>query len=264
MQLYNLPPQLQGTPDQKIKAINDFLVRLVQTLEQSEKSAAELAAATPKEKSADTGSAKLIEQNARNLKALITKTAGDLREAISDNAQEVYSYVDSQNQSLGSVYLAKSEFGIFEETINTEIETTARHTVESYDYDAKIEAANSRLDGVNSYLTDIRGEIRRGIITDPETGEEQMGIAISENLVFTGETHEENGLVYHRLSAGQTLGLYTATGWQFWINGSKRGWFDSEDGMLHVANIVVEDKQQLGADWLVTTTGGYGIRYIGG
>ena len=66
------------------------------------------------------------------------------------------------------------------------------------------------------------------------------------------------------LAPGQTLGLYTATGWQFWINGSKRGWFDSEDGMLHVANIVVEDKLQIGDGWLMTTTGGFGLRYTGG
>lgn len=263
MPVYNLPPQLRGTPEQNIKAINDFLVRLVQTLEQSERSAAELAA-TPKEKGADTGTAKLVEQNARNLRALITKTAGDLRSQIEDSSQEVHSYVDSQTQNLSVVYLAKSEFGTFRENIQTEIETTARDTVESYDYDAKIEAANSRLDGVDTYITNIQGEIRRGIITDPETGEEQMGIAISEKLSFTGNIHEENGLEYYELSPGQTLGLYTATGWQFWVNGSKRGWFDSEDGMLHVANIVIGDRQQMGADWLVTTTGGYGIRYIGG
>lgn len=261
--MYMLPPQVRGTPEQQIKALNDYLVRLVQTLEQSEQSASALAS-TQKAQGADNSTAKLVEQNARSLRALITKTAGDLREQLQENAQEVYSYVDSQTQNLSSVYVAKSEFGVFEENIHTEIETTARETVESYDYDAQISAANSRLDSVDTYVTSIRGEIRRGIITDPETGEEQMGIAISEKLNFTGEVHEENGLVYYELSPGQTLGLYTATGWQFWINGSKRGWFDSEDGMLHVANIVVEDKLQMGDSWLVTTTGGYGIRYIGG
>ena len=34
--------------------------------------------------------------------------------------------------------------------------------------------------------------------------------------------------------------------------------------MLHVSQILVEDRLQHGADWLVTTAGGYGIRYIGG
>lgn len=261
--LYGLPPQLHGTPEQQIKAMNDFLVRLCQSLEQSEQSAAALAA-RQKSQGADNSSAKLIEQNARNLRALITKTAGDIRGEIRDTSQEVYSYVDTQTNSLNSVYVAKSEFGIFEENIQTEITATARETVESYDYDSRIEAANTRIDGMDMFISTIQGEIRRGIITDPETGEEQMGIAISEKLSFTGEVREENGLSYYELSPGQTLGLYTATGWQFWINGSKRGWFDSEDGMLHVANIVVEDRLQIGTSWLVTTTGGFGIRYTGG
>lgn len=34
--------------------------------------------------------------------------------------------------------------------------------------------------------------------------------------------------------------------------------------MLHVANIVVEDKLQIGDGWLMTTTGGFGLRYTGG
>ena len=75
--------------------------------------------------------------------------------------------------------------------------------------------------------------------------------------------HEEDGLKYYELAPGQTLGLYTATGWQFWVNGSKRGWFDSRDGRLHVISEVVEDGLQLGADWAVSTAGGFGIKYLG-
>lgn len=262
MSIYNLPPQPSGRPEKDIKAINDFLVRLVQTLEQSEKSAAQLAE-TQKSTGSDNSTARLVAQNARNLKALVTKTAGDLRKEIDDSAHDVYSYVDSQNQKLSSVYVARSEFGTYKENISTEMETTARATVESYDFEGQLDIVSGRLDGMDSYVTSIRGEIRRGIISDPETGEEQMGIAISENLSFTGEVREENGLQYYELTPGQTLGLYTATGWQFWINGSKRGWFDSEDGMLHVANIVVEDKLQMGANWLISTAGGFGIRYTG-
>jgi hypothetical protein len=113
-------------------------------------------------------------------------------------------------------------------------------------------------------MTAIRGEIRRGLITDPESGETAMGIAISEELSFTGVEHTEAGLTYYELTPGQTLGLYTATGWQFWINGSKRGWFDSRDGMLHVANLAVETSLMLGGGWLITASGGFGIRYMGG
>ena len=34
--------------------------------------------------------------------------------------------------------------------------------------------------------------------------------------------------------------------------------------MLHVSNILVEEQLQFSSDWLVTTSGGWGLRYIGG
>ena len=73
---------------------------------------------------------------------------------------------------------------------------------------------------------------------------------------------EREGLRYYELSPGSTLGLYTATGWQFWISGSKRGWFDSADGMLHVTNLAADSSLRLGGDWLLTADGGLGIRKL--
>ena len=58
--------------------------------------------------------------------------------------------------------------------------------------------------------------------------------------------------------------LYTATGWQFWIAGAKRGWFDSRDGMLHAANLAVENSLRLAGGWLLTGTDGFGVRWTGG
>ena len=49
---------------------------------------------------------------------------------------------------------------------------------------------------MNTYLTDLNGQIRRGVIEDPETHEVQLGIAISEQLSFTGQTQTEGGLTY--------------------------------------------------------------------
>ena len=89
-------------------------------------------------------------------------------------------------------------------------------------------------------------------------------ITAAETLRFTGNETTQAGLTYYELAPGQTLGLYTSTGWQFWLNGSKRGWFDSRDGMLHVANLAVENSLRLGGDWLITTSGGFGLRYVGG
>lgn len=185
----------------------------------------------------------------------------------SDDAElrrEVTEYTDRQIDNLRSVYLAKSDFGSYSERINTQIEQTARGVVESYDYEELIEGAARTAREAERALTELGGQIRRGILEDPETGELHFGIAISEKLAFTGQTQQLEGKTYYRLAPGQTLGLYTSLGWQFWINGVKCGWFSSADSMLHVSNSIIENALRLGADWTISSQNGFGLRYTGG
>lgn len=242
-----IPPRLQGSPEQQLVAMRDYLVRLSQSLEQVGRSAA--APAVPKAgaaASAQENAAEQVKSTARALKALIIKTA-----------DEITAYTDSRVESFESLYVAKSDYGSYYNQIETQVAQTARDTVESYHY-------TEAFGEMNAYLTDLGGQIRRGVIEDPETHEVHLGIAISEHLSFTGQTQTEGGLTYYELAPGQTLGLYTSRGWQFWIGGVRRGWFSSEDSMLHLSNIVVENRLQLGSEWDVTRTNGFGLRYIGG
>ena len=186
-----------------------------------------------------------------------------LRALIVKTADRVERQVELLSRSLHEDYLARSDFGDYQEQIDTLIRATARQIVESYDFTARLSAADARLGELAGALTRLRGEIRRGLIQDPETGELCFGIAIAQELRFTGQTVTENGLVYEELAPGQTLGLYTASGWQFWINGSKRGWFDASDGQLHIRSLTAEQELRLGGDWLCTSSGGFGIRYVG-
>jgi len=244
--MYELPPQIGGTAEQQLAALRDYLVRLASTLERTGSTQDIVAADNGKTISkAQQEAAKAIQQQANSLKAIIVK-----------NANEITEYTDRRVDSLASTYVAKSDFGNYYNQIETQVEQTARNTVESYHYTEAIE-------GLDAYMTELNGQIRRGVIEDPETHEVHLGIAISESLAFTGQTHTEGGLIYYELAPGQTLGLYTSTGWQFWINGVLRGYFSSEDSMLHVSNIVVENRLQLGSGWEITTAGGFGLRYIG-
>ena len=244
-----LPPQLQGSAEQQLVAMRDYLVRLAQSLEQVGGSAVAAEAAKTAAKaasSAQTKAAADIRARANALKALIIKTADEITE-----------YTDSKVETFESLYVAKSDYGNYYNQIETQVAQTARDTVETYHYTEAVE-------DLNTYITALNGQIRRGVIEDPETHEVHLGIAISERLSFTGQTQTEGGLTYYELAPGQTLGLYTSKGWQFWIGGVMRGWFSSEDSMLHVSNIVVENTLQLGNDWEITTSGGFGLRYIGG
>ena len=241
---YELPPQARGSAEEQLAALRDYLVRLAQELEHVERGGiAAVGREAPAVRRQDVIS---LREQAAALKALIIK-----------NANEITSYADERFDSLSSTYLAVSDFGTYREQIDTEIRQTARDTVESYHYAESIQA-------LERYMTVLNGQIRRGLIEDPETHEIHLGIAISEALSFTGQTQTVGGATYFELSPGQTLGLYTSSGWQFWINGMKRGWFSSEDSMLHVSNIVVENKLKIGADWEISTSGGFGLKYTGG
>ena len=245
---YELPPQARGDAAEQLAALRDYLVRLAQELDKAAEAGLSVSASAAGKaaEQARKKTAKDVREQARALKALIIK-----------NANEITAMADERLDSFSSGYVAISDYGNYYEQIDTQVRQTARDTLESYHY-------SERIDALDQYAAELNGQIRRGVIEDPDTHEIHLGIAIGESLSFTGQTQEQGGVTYYTLSPGQTLGLYTSAGWQFWINGAKSGWFSSEDSMLHLANIVVENALQLGADWELSASGGFGLRYIGG
>lgn len=237
---YELPPQVNGS--EELAALRDYLVRLAQSLESVTDRAAAAAADKAVTKT-QRETARDIQSQAASLKALIVK-----------NAEELCSYADSRLEEYGSLYVARSDFGNYYEQIETQVETTARSAVESYRYAEAIE-------GLAGSVSELSGQIRRGLIT--HNGQTHLGIAVSENLQFSG-TQVVNGVSYSVIRSDQTFGLYTSRGWEFWIRGVLCGFFSAEDSMLHVSNVVVENALQLGALWQITASGGFGLRCIGG
>lgn len=268
--MYELPPILKGSERQQIASLRDYLVRMSRSLEaaqleQDAPATAEGVSASPaavtvagagsgNRQSSPVSSEDLaaMRQNTARLKSLIVKTAEDMD-----------SRVTRLYEALEDSYVARSEFGTYAEIASSSARAEARQIVESFEFRSLLEAVNSRFGGVDRHLTSLDGEIRRGCLTDPDTGELIFGIAIAENLSFTGEVVTENGLVYGQLSPGQTLGLYTANGWQFWQSGARRGWFDAADGLLHLTGLSAADSLRLGGGWLVTAADGLGIKYCG-
>ena len=166
------PPILRGDSRNQLAALRDYLVRLARSLEEGALTvstgtgngtgsgrAAASGNANPAQVSAST-------ENEARLRALIVKTANTVREEVERLGLELH-----------GDYLALSDFGSYRETMQAQFEATARQVVESYDFEGELEALNQRFGGVDSALTSLRGEIRRGVITDPETGETVPGTA---------------------------------------------------------------------------------------
>lgn len=261
-----LPPILQGDARQQLAQLRDYLVRREQEREVRDSLLVPLeggkpTAAARREKRQSSEGQTALEQAARQ-RALIVKSAEESRSRDNVLSQSI----GELSRELRQEYLARSEFGEYRQEISLLVEATARQIVESYGYLELILATRAELGQMGeqtaAYATELSGQIRRGFLEDPDTHLTQLGIAISQQLQFTGQELTDGGWVYYELAPGQTLGLYTSTGWQFWVNGRKVGWFDSGDGMLHTVRQVVEEELRLGG-WILEAGGGLGIKCFG-
>ena len=260
------PPMISGDSRKDLLALRDYLYRLSSNLEPIVAASVEISGSGSMTGGQVSNAYKeyttnAVKNNAKALQSLIIKTADDIEQ-----------YVDTRAEQFSGQFVAKSEYGEFVETIDARIETSARGVVETYNYGAQIDSLQDSIDLAQAYFTRIDGEIRRGIVLDPSTNDYVVGIAISEAMQFSGECGPDDpnnpgdGFTYYYLTAGQTFGLYTSTGWQFWIDGVKRGWFDSTSNMLHVYMIYVEGKLVLNGYWQITSSADgneFEIAYIG-
>ena len=259
-----MPPQLSGTPEQQIAAMRDWMFQRVKELD------AVVNAGEDNVKVTKDGSGRTVITNGDE--AAIRGMASDLKSLILKTANEVEAYADKKVESFSSEYVARSEFGVFQQTVEATMETTAQGVAENYDL---IQSVTSDVNTLFDSYEEIRGQVVRGIVQDPEytpgselhPTEYVIGVAIAQDIQISGEADPgdapDDGHTYYYLNSGQTFGLYTSTGWQFWINGLKVGWYSSLDGVLHVASLKIEKTVQMG-DWILRQRGtNFGILYVG-
>lgn len=244
------PPILQGTPENQIRALRDYLFRMANSLEPVITGQAVTTGTTVTRRRADgtvvteTGTAAKADTDA------IRNSAAELRALIIKHANELQAEMDTKEEEYNGRFLAQSEFGEWEQTLDLRIQTNAAGVLEQYGLE---ETTVSDIQGqMQDYFTQINGEIRRGYVADPDDSNKLVfGIAISSNLQFTGTVQPEGDYTYYQIADRQTFGLYTSEGWQFWVDGHKRGYYNSTDQKLHVKDIVADDSLQIGADWQI-------------
>lgn len=267
-----MPPMLKGSAEEQTLQLRNYLVRLARSL-------GDVQAATQAQIIAQGSNAIYSgsgnDEVSKKTQEEIMRNAQELQQLILSTANNVIEYTDRKIEELNGLYVAESEFGTYKESVQTTIVQTAKSTVESYDFQSQINSANDSIGLLQNYYTTISGEIRRGLITVTENGQAvtYVGIAISQNLRFKGEVDPtdsrlpEDGQTYYEIASGQTFGLYTSTGWQFWINGVKKGWFDSKDGLLHIANMDIEGILTMSGLWAMRCNSDgkeFELYYVGG
>jgi len=267
------PPMLTGDNKKDIVNLRDYLFRIAGTLDavaQPGTPAVSVSYQNGKPVTKPAGDSKDVEeirQEAKRLASLIIKTGNELDKEIGDRQEEdgntltaANNYTDGKKTEYDEAYVSQSEYGTFIQTVLPEIieEQTNSVYVQKTEYDIALENINRAIDGLDGYREEIAGEIMRGIVLDPSTGLYVTGIAIAEEIVCKGEISPEarpyvpdDGHIYVEIDQFQTFGLYTSTGWQFWVKGNKVGWFTSEDSgeALHVRSAKIEEAVTVGGAW---------------
>lgn len=162
-------------------------------------------------------------------------------------------------------FVSKLDFQRYYEDLNNNIDARVDAKVREYGFSIEIDDIRRDLGELGTQVSSINGMILLGAVIDPATNQPVVGIAIAEEVKTSGETVVD-GETYPTINPGQTFGLYTAHGWQFWVNGNREGWYDSSDGHMHMKNTTAEDSLVVGARnhvWEIVESGGFGIRLVG-
>ena len=248
------PPALRGDAENQLVQMHSFLFQLTEQLNNALSQADERLMAAERitglNSDESTGSAdpSLADQY-QTLKSLIIKTAHTVRHEM-----------DMIETNLASNYIAVSDWGTYEENINRNIVDTAEKTVEKYDYSSRLDSLDDKAAGFDSYMTEAKGSITRGIVDYDEDGAPIIGIAIGQDLKSV--TVVIDGVEYQKIDTTDNLALYTSTGITFIQNGVKVAWF--KDRKLACNGIDVTDSITLGGKWEINRTNGFSIKWVGG
>lgn len=242
----NPPPALQGDEQAQLQQVYRYLFRLHEQLNAAttalDTQASNASAAVAKAAGIDPADAAKLGDQYSSLVALVVKTANI-----------VQSQMDRVVTRLKSDYVAKSEWGTYEEVIERMIDETAKNTMENFIYDAKLESLTA--DEVSNFDTHLEGFIVRGIIGfEKDNRTPIIGIAIGRDLLK--KTEVVGGKTYEVIDTTQSMATYTADKMSFWVNGVEVAYLSNSE--LVVTRVIVSDSIQLG-DWIINVNANDGM-----
>ena len=195
---------------------------------------------------------KETEQGLGRLRTLIIKTADAVR------AEQA-----ALELRLQSTYVALSDFGDYQEEIDTRLTATAARIEQALSYYAEL---SDSLHGVSedfeAYRVDVQGYIRQGVI-GYDGAVPIIGIAMGRDLRVTGAKETVDGTEYEVIDTSSNMSIWTPDKLSFYINGAEAAYFSN--GALYVGTVIVKEKLVLGQDkWQITHDDGFTVRWIGG
>jgi len=250
------PPELKGQESQKLQQIYSYLYRLSENLNVALNSLTHdnFSSAAEYRMTGKGGSAIQTENT-------LGESYNELRALITNTAEIVRSQMTKIETELRSEYTAiSSDWGTFQENINTTIEATASGIVQRYGYDALIQTLQEEAAGFSSYITSTEGYIRQGFIDYDDNGVPIIGIAIGQGLTSTTVTVD--GEEFQQIDRTQSCAFYTADRVSFRINGVETAYVSNQK--LYIYNVEILGDVVFRGEWALTTADGFKLQWIGG
>ena len=191
------------------------------------------------------------------------KGLGRLRTLIIKTADAVRAEQAALELRLQSTYVALSDFGDYQEEIDTRLTATAASIEQALSYYAEL---SDSLHGVSedfaAYRIDVQGYIRQGII-GYDGAVPIIGIAMGRDLQVTGAVETVNGQEYEVIDTSSNMSIWTPDKLSFYINGAEAAYFSN--GALYVGTVIIKERMMIGqGKWEITHDDGLVVRWIGG
>lgn len=187
---------------------------------------------------------------------------GNLKSLIIKTADVVQAEMDVLKVSLESKYVAVSDYGTYQENIESQLTATAASIEQAISYHAELSDA---LGGVSkefdAYTVEVQGYIRQGII-GYDGAVPVIGIAIGRDLKVTGKKETVLGQTYDVIDTSSNMSIWTPDKLAFYINGAEAAYFSN--GALYVGTVIVQTKLVIGKKkWQIDHANGLSIKWIG-
>ena len=173
----------------------------------------------------------------------------------------VYSYMDTTVESLQNIYLAKSDFGEYRESIEQKITENGAGIERAFAATAEVQADAARVEAdFAAYRSDVAGYIRQGVVGyDGVTP--VIGIAIGQDIRTSRTGVETERGVFDEIDKSSNMSVWTTEKLSFYIGGQEAAYFSN--GKLTVAQIAT-DRITGAGKWEVSFANGVKFKWIGG
>lgn len=247
MSTFLMPPRPEGSAAEQLARQYVYLFQMAQQLNLALDSLGGSGTAereTVRTAGEKTVSAAEEKQQYQNLKSLIVRTAGEIRQEM-----------DRLSAQLAGEYVATSEFGTYLERLNSTIEADPAAITQYYsffsDLQSNVEAVSAAFD---SYRVETGGYIRTGIVYY-DGAVPVYGVAVGQDLTVT-EVDGQQVVEQNNFRA-----TYTASKLSFWQDATEVAYVSNN--RLYISNITVLSGVTLGK-WDISTAGGLVFKWIGG